>query len=374
MDERIVFNDFYDNQYNYYYPELVGGLVGDLGEGNIEEDPLFLGEMGWETASTTGTETEFDYHLQSPEGYFRDAVGGYIYGDEEAGYSPGIDAGMPAMEILEIKEEDFHIDGTVRPYISVLVVDEVRDVNVGDEVILRRYENVVSFEEIYKVDGITLPNRLKVTNIPDIGRYGPIPVLQSFIGGYVLTQLTDFGIETEFNGRRVNIGAYGGTVESSLSMSFQIPAGEINLNAHPDFDSGIYPDDNMKDYDNPDTGVLTYWVGRGGANSQWCIEINLGEERMLDTLEIDWYAAYEPSDFDILDMSEEGFATLGTNGSCDGEIILEGLSEQRSTNPPFIPASVIDLNGLTTNKLGIRINEVVYSIPAISEIRVMSWD
>jgi len=145
---------------------------------------------------------------------------------------------------------------------------------------------------------------------------------------------------------------------------------EIFVNAHPDLNSAKFPDANMLDNDND-----TVWKGKRGA-APWCIEIDFGDtrERTFDTLEIDWYGGNTGSNFDILDMTEEGFVTLGTPGPCNGKVILGGLSQDPNTSSPFISTSVIELEHYTASILGIRINQAGGNMPVISEIRVKSWD
>jgi len=154
------------------YSDIAGGISGIFnenggsvidGEGNIDEDPLFVN-------SATG-----DFHLQ---------LG-----------SPCIDAGDP-VEMLTVG----YITGDMN-----LEVGSVTNISVGDTIWITDRLNTES-EVVSNTSATT------------------ITVVSSFINNYlvpddayVYTQSSDFSDEPEPNGGRINIGNYGGTIEATTS-------------------------------------------------------------------------------------------------------------------------------------------------------------
>ena len=143
------------------YSDVQGGAAG---EGNIDQDPLFLDPAAG------------DYHLDV--------------------CSPAIDAGDP----VEILTADY------LPGDLVVDVDRVTVVSPGDTVWITDGVNVES-DEVAGVSGamITLANGF--SNAYSVAKRA-----------YLLTATSDFSGEPAPNGRRINMGAYGGDGEAAPSL------------------------------------------------------------------------------------------------------------------------------------------------------------
>jgi len=218
--DQIKYNDVVNYAFRGWLAEDTPKEIVGFDVSNIEADPLFVGELDGEAIGAI-----FDYHLQSSIDYFSDLSGGYVGDniDPLAVDSPGIDTGMPPMLILEIGELEFDMVGSTHVLTADLrdtvVVDAIRHVEVGDEVIAM-VESVTGMpiEYFYSVSDLSdAENRITLSNEDDPAKYGSIPLWPGLEGGYILIQPTDFAPETYFHGNRINMGAYGGTDESALS-------------------------------------------------------------------------------------------------------------------------------------------------------------
>jgi len=218
---EIDANNINDNVWDYkiYYRSStdveaeITPNAEDFGLLNISKLPFFVGEL-----YVNATDERFDYHLQSPFGYYRQAEAGHVLGAPH--YSPGIDTGMFPMKIYEIGELEFDMVGSTRVVTGAkVVVDAIRYVEVGDEVIAM-VENApgMPIEYFYLVSNIDMSDmEITLSNVGDTEKYGPIPLWPGLEGGYILIQPTDFAPEAYYHGNRINMGAYGGTNESAIS-------------------------------------------------------------------------------------------------------------------------------------------------------------
>jgi YD repeat-containing protein len=163
---------------NNFDPTKVSGSFTNEGE-NINIDPMFVNAVNG------------DFHLRRG--------------------SPCIDAGDP----VELLTSDY--TGGVN-----LEVDSVTGIFVGDTVWITDGVNTESDEVVSMENSITVANGF----------------VNSYLvadGSYVFTELSDFSDEPEPNGGRINIGAYGGTPQATVSLAI----GDVNSDGVVDLSDAI---------------------------------------------------------------------------------------------------------------------------------------
>lgn len=109
----------------------------------------------------------------------------------------------------------------------------------------------------------------------------------------------------------------------------------------------------------------TFWVGAYRQPS-WTLTLDLGSERILDSLEVDWYYLYSSSNFDV-EVSSDGvaFAPLAT-----------GLSQAGTTSFPYVVTTQIaPPTGQRVRARYVRlvVHQADRGLPIVSELRVRGW-
>jgi hypothetical protein len=113
-----------------------------------------------------------------------------------------------------------------------------------------------------------------------------------------------------------------------------------------------------------DGNPWTFWVGAyDEAPGPWVVTLDLGQARVA-TLELDWYARYGASEFDV-QLSADGGKTYAT--------IAEGLSTRDASAHDYLMTSAVELGDTNATHVRIVIERAVYAFPILSEARINGW-
>jgi len=195
-----------------------GYVFGEARGFNIDEDPLFVGDLDHDSLGELSSLSDFDYHLQSPFGYYVNELGGYTF-NPDASYSSSIDSGKPPLVIISAYVVTEY-DTSVPPHVRV-TVPGVHDLDEGVHVkiVVRKGLDYTAYEftVLGKIsdDEITQLFLEPKTEIYGIENPSQLPY---GTGDLLVTETSDFTNETYYHGERINIGAYGGTEQSSISL------------------------------------------------------------------------------------------------------------------------------------------------------------
>jgi len=211
----VAFNNFFGNGTRYWSVAESQAIaeVNQLGPGNISEFPLFKG------AFVADPGVRFDYHLQSS------------IADPSTQDSPSIDAGEPVKDIFDIVGKD------------KVTLNNTSGIDIDAVVLLVGYEDDGNrFIDNYFVKDVN-GNQVTVGNDIDQSIDGKLPVPKKYSGQYLVTETTYFLEEPQNNGRRINMGAYGGTSQAASSNVMAAPLFEEMAAEGPVAAIGSFDDD-----------------------------------------------------------------------------------------------------------------------------------